>query len=498
MSDAVTNHFVKADIMEVSPKYIKRYVKEALSDDLLRQAVLKATATAVTKRQERVDETPYWELLRQRARSYKKEIVDHLGWYLDSFARHCEEGGITVHWAADGEEARNIILDIARKNNVKKVVKSKSLTSEEIGLNTALLAEGIDAIETDLGEYIVQLQGKIPSHLTMPALHLSRQDIGRIFEKKLGVAYTDDPNELLGIARARLRQHFLSADMGITGVNFGLAEEGCLCLIENEANAHLSLSLPRVQVALMGLEKMIPGLEALPVFLKLLAPSATGQRSSSYVNFIGGPTRKLLGEGPEEVHLVLLDNGRSRIAKDPVLRETLHCMRCGACLNICPVYQQIGGHAYGWVYMGPIGSTLIPQYLGEDEGRYGPFLCSLCCACRDTCPVMIDLPSHLLDLRNRVVEAGKSMLLERLGIRGWALLARHPLLYRLATWFPGKAQQLLPRGAAFPAPGYTRERALGRFDVRGFRKRFIRERSVRQKNKNSQSSPSSGERNDNE
>lgn len=460
--------------MHSTPKKVKNYIKQALKDDLLRAAVFKATKTAVNKRQERVEETPYWKLLRRRGHAYKKEVIDNLGKYIELFEKNCQENNIQVHWAADAAEAREIILRLAEEKNVGKIVKSKSLTTEEIGLNEVLIAEGIDTIETDLGEYIVQLEGKMPSHLTMPALHLSRQDIGRIFEEKLGVDYTDEPHELLAIARKRLREHFLTADMGITGANFGIAESGCFCVIENEANAHLSLSLPKIHVAVMGIEKLIPSMKSLPVFLKLLAPSATGQKSTSYVNIIGGPSRIKYNEGPEEVHIVLLDNGRSKIAQHPDLRETLYCIRCGACLNICPVYQQIGGHAYGWVYMGPIGSALIPQYLGEDEGRFPPFMCSLCCACRDNCPMEIDLPNHLLYLRNRVVEAGKSLPVERIGIKIWAFLASHPRLYRFATWFPGKFQRLLPGDAAFPAPGYTKERALGRFDSKGFRKKMFR------------------------
>ncbi|MBN2414900.1 iron-sulfur cluster-binding protein [bacterium] len=458
--------------MHPTPLKVKQYIKQALHDDQLRAAVAKATATAVEKRQERANETPYWEQLRETAHACKKEVIDHLASYLEQFEKRCAGNGIVVHWAADAAEGREIIGRLARERGVKKIVKSKSLTTEEIGLNEALIGAGIETIETDLGEYIVQLEGKIPSHLTMPALHLSRRDVGRIFSEKLGVPYTDDPNELLGIARKNLREHFLTADMGITGVNFGLADAGSFCVIENEANAHLSLSLPPVHVAVMGIEKLIPSRKDLPVFLKLLAPSATGQRSSSYVNIIGGPSRTPFKEGPKEVHLVLLDNGRSRIVQDAVLRESLYCIRCGACLNTCPVYQQIGGHAYGWVYMGPIGSILIPQYLGEDEGRYPPFMCSLCVACRDNCPVQIDLPGHLLAMRNRVVEAGKSLPAEKAGMRLWAFFAARPLLYRFVTWFPGKLQLLLPGKTAFPAPGYMKERALGRFDSKGFRRRF--------------------------
>lgn len=464
---------------------VKENIRQALGDDLLRAAVRKATATAVDSRQRVMEVTPYWELLRRRLHGYKKEVIEHLDEYLEIFEARCLKNGIQVHWAVDAAEARGIILDLAGKNSVRKVVKSKSLTTEEIKLNRALAGAGIEAVETDLGEYIVQLEGEVPSHLIMPAMHLSRRDIGRLFQKKLGIPYTDEPTELLTVARNTLRRHFLSADMGISGVNFAVAGEGCFVIVENEANAHLTITLPRVHVGVMGIEKLIPSLESLPYFLKILAPSATGQKSSTYVNIVGGPQRRRYGEGPEEVHLVLLDNGRSRILRDPRLREVLFCIRCGACLNICPVFRQIGGHAYGWVYMGPIGATLIPQFLGEAEGRHAPFMSSLCCACFEICPVRINIPDHLLTLRNRVVEAGKSGTIERIVMKSWAFLARHPRLYRLATWFPGRLQRLLPKGKAIPAPGFTGERSPGRFDAKGFRKRYYGEFSEQEKDSGS-------------
>ncbi len=458
--------------MKTTPLRIKKYVKQSLQNDLMRAAVRKATAIAVEKRQKLVDEIPYWEILRKKNHSYKREVIENLDRYLLRFESECKKNNFQVHWAIDSEEARRIVLKIAKENNVKKVVKSKSLTTEEIHLNSALIEEGIETIETDLGEYIVQLEGRTPSHLTMPALHLSRQDIGRLFSEKLGVDYTDDPSGLLSIARKRLRGHFLTADMGITGVNFGIAETGALCIIENEANAHLTVYLPRIHVAIMGIEKVIPSTKSLPYFLKVLPVSATGQKCSTYVNIIGGPTQNKFKEGPGQVHVILLDNGRSKILKDPELRESLFCIRCGACLNICPVYQQIGGHAYGWVYMGPIGCVLIPQYLGLSEGKYAPFLSSLCYACYKNCPVQIEIPNHLLKLRNRIVKAKKSMLLERIFIALWAYLIRHPKLYRFATWFPGRVQLLIPKGRSFPVPGYIKERSIGRFDSKGFRKRY--------------------------
>jgi len=460
--------------MRLSPIHTKSYIRDAIKDERLRNAVEKATGTAVDSRKKMVSQIPYWEDLRCKLHNVKKEVIDHPHRYLEEFESNCLKNGFHVHWASDGEEARKIILGIAQSKDIKKIVKSKSLTTEEIHLNPVFIENGIETIETDLGEYIVQLTGQIPSHLTMPALHLSRKDIGMLFHEKLGEPYTEEPDELLRIARKKLREHFLTADMGISGVNFAIADAGVLCIVENEANAHLTTCLPEIHVAVMGIEKLLPDFSALPYFLKALAPSATGQKSSTYVNFIGNAGREKYGEGPREVHIVLLDNGRTQILKNPHLRETLFCIRCGACLNACPVYQQTGGHAYGWVYMGPIGITLIPQYLGISEGRYAPFLSSLCGACYDVCPVRINIPRHLLTLRNSVVESGYAKAMERTGMSLWAFLARHPVLYRFITWFPGKLQKVLPGKTAFPVPGYGKERSFARFDSLGFRKRFYK------------------------
>ena len=458
--------------MHTSPLQTKELIKDALRNSDVRAAVDKATDSSILSRQKIIDQIPYWENLRSKAHSIKKDVIENLDKYLVEFEENCTKNGIEVHWARNADEAQKIILDIAEKNNVKKVVKSKSLTTEEIHLNDFLIKNGIEALETDLGEYIVQLNDQIPSHLIIPAMHLSRKDIGKLFVKKLGVKYTEEPVELLKIARKILREKFLSADMGITGVNFAFASTGSFCIVENEANAHNTLSLPRIQIAVMGLEKIIPDVKQLPYFLKLLPPSATGQKSSTYVNFVGGPSRAKFGEGPEQVHIILLDNGRTKVLKDEKLRETLFCIRCGACLNVCPVYQQIGGHAYGWVYMGPIGATLIPQYLGEAEGKYSPFLSSLCGACADVCPVKIDLPNHLLTLRNRIVESGNTKSIDRIGFKIWSLLASRPKLYRLASSIPAMLQRLLPKEKSFPIPGYNKERKFARFDSKGFRKQF--------------------------
>ena len=275
--------------MNLKASQTKSYIKKALKDEPLRRAVNKATQTALKKRAAKVEAMPYWEELRQKAHAVKRHVMEHLDLYLETFEKKAAENGIHVHWAVDTREAQNIVQDIVQNNDVKTVVKSKSLTTEEIELNKFLTDRHIETLETDLGEYIVQLLEQIPSHLTAPALHLSRQDVGKLFQKKLGVDYTEEPKKLLTIARTKLREKFLQADMGISGVNFAVAESGCLTVIENEANARLSIGLPRIHVAIMGIEKLIPSFKELPVFLKLLPPSATGQKQTVYVNMIGAP-----------------------------------------------------------------------------------------------------------------------------------------------------------------------------------------------------------------
>jgi len=455
-----------------TPLNIKQNVADALVDRDLKKAVLYATQSSQDSREKVINEIPYWEELRQKTNNIKSDIINNLDTYLEKFETNCKNNGIIIHWASNDESARRIILKIASENNVKKIVKSKSLTTEEIHLNEALIEKGIETLETDLGEYIVQLKEQVPSHLIIPALHLSKEDVGQLFADKLGINYTSVPEELLLVARHNIRKKFLQADMGISGSNFAIAESGSFVIVENEANAHLTITMPKIHVALIGIEKLIPDLESLPYFLKVLAPSATGQKASTYVNFVGGPSLNKYGEGPEEVHVVLLDNGRSKILENEQLRETLQCIRCGACLNSCPVYQQIGGHAYGWVYMGPIGATLIPQYLGNHEGKHAPNLCTLCGECYKVCPIKINLPEHLLTLRNQIVQEGESNKIEGAAMKVWSFVASRSKLYDLLTSIPPIVQKVLPAGKSFTAPGYGKERPLPPFDKLGFEKRF--------------------------
>jgi len=346
-----------------------------------------------------------------------------------------------VHWARDATEACDIIGEIAEQRGARTVVKSKSMASEEIHLNAALARRGIEPVETDLGEYIVQLAGETPSHIVVPAIHKTKAQIAALFADKLGIAPSDDVATLTAAARAALRRRFAEADLGISGVNFAVAETGTILILENEGNARLTTSLPRTHVALMGIEKVIPRFADLDVFLQLLPRSGTGQVLTAYQSLLTGTKRTPEDEGPEELHIVVLDNGRSRMLASAVTRQSLACIRCGACLNACPVYRQIGGHAYGSVYPGPIGAVLSPQLFGLARSAALPYASSLCGACRDVCPVKIDIPALLLHLRAQVVarRVGEPRVLERLAFWIYAAVMVRP---RLFEWVMHAVRQL--------------------------------------------------------
>jgi len=398
---------------------------EAAVADAALQRRLRVLDTFTLRRAAAFAELPDGDALRDRARAIKEHTINHLDHYLVQLEQSVERLGGHVHWARTGDEACAIVLDIARRNRVRRVVKSKSMATEEIHLNAALEREGIEAIETDLGEYIVQLADEPPSHILAPAIHKSKADIAALFDEKLKAANLHEAEEIAAVARARLRERFRSADMGVTGANFAVAETGTVVLLENEGNIRLSTSLPRLHVAVVGIEKLIPRFADVAVFLKILARSATGQTMSSYVSFITGTRRAGEVDGADEFHLVLLDNGRTRILADEAKRESLYCLRCGACLNVCPVYQKIGGHAYGSVYPGPIGSIITPALAGLERSKDLPFASSLCGACREVCPVRINIPHVLLSLRRDWSEGqgeqpARGPWLERMAIKAWA------------------------------------------------------------------------------
>lgn len=379
--------------------------RSALGDVQLQRALSLATGRFVEMRRLAVSSVgDDWPLLRERARAIKRHAIEHLDHYLDEFAANVTRLGGKVFWARDAAEAASYIVELARSRGVKVAVKGKSMMTEEIDLNHALSEAGVEPVETDLGEFIVQLAGERPSHLIAPVIHKTRAQIADLFAEKLGVPRTEDIGEMTALARRVLRGRFAEAGLGITGANFGVAETGTIVLLENEGNIRFSTSLPRVHVALMGIEKVIPRFEDLGVFLRLLPRSATGQGMSAYVSMLSGTKRSPSDEHPEELHVVILDNGRTGILANEHLRESLWCIRCGACLNTCPVYQKIGGHAYGWVYGGPIGSVLTPQLVGRERASDLPFASSLCGACRDVCPIGINIPDMLLQLRHEIIE----------------------------------------------------------------------------------------------
>ncbi len=441
--------------------------RQAVGDADLRSKIKKATGISLLKREQVVSEIADWEDLRRRAHELRKETVDNIDSYLRRFIESARRNNAIVHEADDHKTANKIIYDIIRRVSAHTVVKSKSMITEELHLNTMLEENGIRVIETDLGEYIVQLAGETPSHITAPALHKSKEDIARLFHEKLNIPYSDDPVKLTAVARERLRDEFLKARVGITGVNFATADTGTLTIVENEANARLCTTLPEVHIAIMSIEKIIPSFDDLPLFLKLLPRSASGQRMTSYVTCINGPRSYHNPDGPRQLHIVILDGGRKQLAKHPAWKEALYCIRCGACMNICPIYQSVGGHAYGSVYPGPIGSVITPTLFNMKDAQDLPFASSLCGACTDICPVKIDLHHHLLFERREIVNRGYKSSIEKIGmvLWRWIMLSSGRLEFAgRVGWF---FRKLL--GKNMPAPGWTPHRQFPRIPLRSFR-----------------------------
>ena len=424
---------------EVKTKQFIPASREAMQNPQLQAALKKAGGGFDSARLDAIEEltTEAWEELRERARSIKAHTLENLDYYLEMLYNRVTENGGKVHFAADAKEANGIITDLARSRGVKIATKSKSMVSEEMGLNHSLEAVGVEPVETDLGEYIIQLAGETPFHIVAPAIHKTKEDVSALFAEKFHGPKLIEIEEMAQAAREALREKMLQADMGISGANFLIAETGTLVIITNEGNGRYATSAPRIHVALTGMEKVIPSLDDLSTFLRLLPRAATGQRLTSYVSMVSGPKGPEEEDGPEEFHLVIVDNGRSRLLKDPELREALSCIRCGACLNICPVYRKVGGHAYGWVYPGPIGAVVSPMLTGLKDAKDLPFASSLCGACREVCPVKINLPHMLLTLRSRLMEGEKgsqrkTTFMDKLMGHGYYLLMSSPKVLSLA------------------------------------------------------------------
>src|SRR5215469_14180340 len=407
-------------------------IHDTLSDSRLQLAIYTATGRLKDSRTNTVapNVLPDYQDLRTQANAIKKHAIENLDHYRELFERNVEARGGKVVWCKDATEVSDFVLSLARERRARLIVKSKSMTTEEIDLNERLEHHGLESVETDLGEYILQLAHERPYHIVAPALHKTRYDVADILTKRLHTPRETVIEKQTALARSVLREKFLAADIGISGANFLVADSGAIVLVENEGNARLTTSAPRIHIAVAGIEKLIPRAQDLAVFLKLLARSATGQLLSVYTSFLSGPRRAGEIDGPDEFYVLLLDNGRTRLLADREKRQSLYCIRCGACLNTCPVYRKIGGHSFPWVYSGPIGAIITPQFLGVSHEPGLPFASSLCGACGEVCPVKIDIPKVLLDLRSEVASV-KTGRLEKLAFRVFAWLARHPRAYAI-------------------------------------------------------------------
>ena len=410
--------------------------RRALTDETLQKALAKIKVGFRDRRAAAAARLPEFETLCDEARDIKDHVLEHLDLYLETFEARVVESGGHVHWARDAAEAREIILGICRDAGARTVTKGKSMISEEIALNDYLAENGVEPVETDLGEYIIQLRGESPSHIIAPAVHVLKEQIAESFQEHHSHLDPErplsEPRQLLDEARAMLRKRFLAADVGITGANFLIAETGSTVIVTNEGNGDLTQTLPSIHIVLASLEKVVPTLEDANTILRVLARSATGQECSTYTTFSNGPRRAGDLDGPEQFHVVLLDNGRGEIVGSD-LREVLRCIRCGACMNHCPVYGAIGGHAYGWVYPGPIGAVLGPALSGIEAARHLPNASTFCGRCETVCPMRIPLPKLMRRLREREFSRRLNAAPARWAMKAWAFLAKRPALYRLAV-----------------------------------------------------------------
>ena len=439
----------------LSPEKFKRDTYSALNNPQLRRNFKRAMSGLMEKRQAVFPDAEEWQQLRELGSLIRANALRKLPELLEQLEANCTTNGIQVHWAETVDEANKLVLEIAQRHKVKSVVKGKSMVSEEMGLNHFLGQHGIEALEADLGEYIIQVDHELPSHIIMPAIHKNKKQISRMFHEKVDPeTLAESAEEMTAIARKILRKKFYEADMGVSGVNFAVAETGTLCLVENEGNGRFCTTLPPVHVAVMGIEKVLQRLDDVPPLLSLLTRSATGQAITTYFNMITSPRKSVEKDGPLEVHLILLDNGRSRMHSDKLLRDTLLCIRCGACMNHCPVYTRIGGHAYSATYPGPIGKIFTPQIKSLHEAGHLADASSLCGACVEVCPVKIAITDILQRLRHdkavnkRNIPFTKSGALEAktesLIWKCWGMVYANPILYQLKSYKLSKVGNYMP------------------------------------------------------
>jgi len=426
----------------------KQNAHEALADEQLQRAMKFVKRGFIEKRRVAADRLPEFETLRDEARDIKNHTLAHLDLYLERYEKKVLEAGGKVHWCSTAEDARNEILEICRSVDAKSVTKGKSMISEEIGLNDFLDRNGIVPVETDLGEYIIQLRGEAPSHIIAPAVHVTKDVVEADFRKHHQQfpkeRSLEEPAELVDEARQVLRQKYLDADVGITGANFLIAETGSSVIVTNEGNGDLTQILPKIHIVIASLEKVVPTLEDVSTILRVLARSATGQEFSSYTTFSTGPKRSEDLDGPDQYHVILLDNGRSNILGTE-FQEILRCIRCGACMNHCPVYHAVGGHAYGWVYPGPVGAVLTPTFVGLEEGRHLPNASTFCGRCESVCPMRIPLPKLMRHWREKEFEKHLTPQAVRWGLGIWAFFVRHPALYHFGAGLKARALGKLGR-----------------------------------------------------
>ena len=439
----------------LSPEKFKRDTYSALNNPQLRRNFKRAMSGLMEKRQAVFPDAEEWQQLRELGSLIRANALRKLPELLEQLEANCTTNGIQVHWAETVDEANKLVLEIAQRHKVKSVVKGKSMVSEEMGLNHFLGQHGIEALEADLGEYIIQVDHELPSHIIMPAIHKNKEQISQMFHEKVDPeTLAESAEEMTAIARKILRKKFYEADMGVSGVNFAVAETGTLCLVENEGNGRFCTTLPPVHVAVMGIEKVLQRLDDVPPLLSLLTRSATGQAITTYFNMITSPRKSVEKDGPLEVHLILLDNGRSRMHSDKLLRDTLLCIRCGACMNHCPVYTRIGGHAYSATYPGPIGKIFTPQIKSLHEAGHLADASSLCGACVEVCPVKIPITDILQRLRHdkavnkRNLPFTKSGALEAktesLIWKCWGMVYANPILYQLKSYKLSKVGNYMP------------------------------------------------------